>query len=156
MSIDRDNWVHVGWTFKPEDFNFLTVTIPEQSHMEKRFSEKTGRRIKDVKIIDQHECTVWKIGDREIACGDMAELKEVLEDLIPDAAIHEFGDWYDGDIRLCIGPDIGEEIGDDGSIPMSIFEKGWKPKLNRIANALRKLGLDMVEGPAIHSLWSVS
>jgi hypothetical protein len=65
MGLDFSANVHVGFCYDAEKFDKFKITKPEVSHMAIRYDSETGKRIKDVKVIDSNEHEVYSFDNSE-------------------------------------------------------------------------------------------
>lgn len=80
MSTTYSAWLRVGITVGAFDLlRFFRADRPEKSHMKDRFDPDTGKKVGQVKVVDEEACRGWSgIGGSE---KFHEELDEALEEL---------------------------------------------------------------------------
>jgi hypothetical protein len=81
MSIDYSTNLVVGWTITDEDIPKKFIkTIPEVSHKENRYSQKTGKRISSEIIVDKkgYDVYVFDVTEHEDPCEFLCELAATI------------------------------------------------------------------------------
>lgn len=66
MSVDYDASLVIGWVFEGDNIpKKFYKSKPEKSHMEDRFSEKTGQKIGQIKVVDEEARDVLVLDGKE-------------------------------------------------------------------------------------------
>ena len=66
MSMDYSTNLVVGWILDEDDIpNIFIETIPEVSHKEDRYDQKTGKKIDQEIVVDKHGYDVYVLGDTQ-------------------------------------------------------------------------------------------
>ena len=137
MGVDYYTNILVGWRMKSKQFiKRFGKTIPEESHMEHRFDQKTGEQLKDAKVIDEAKRVVLEYDHIQYETCDINEfLEEMLQhpklkDKLVYACIYEDEDMPKEIILGINLPAVGKTdyngdfaIGPDLEIPTDLFER---------------------------------
>lgn len=88
----------IGFFPSIEDFlDGIEQPLPEISHMEERYDQKTGKRVDDVKIVDREEQIGYVFGGKEYTEDDVQQLFEDIGELI-GATVETVDNAFTGDI----------------------------------------------------------
>ncbi len=142
MGIDYSFEVAVGYRLDERSLAPLTKIVPERSHMEERFNEKTGTRAGAVKVVDEQVHAVFLVGGREFEDFDEA-VQELA--ILACAQCRYFPD-YDRNGYAVLGPLLksvkGTEV-DDGKICVGPAVKLLS--VTRSAGEVGQIGLKLME-----------
>lgn len=122
----------IGYLISDSDMAGYIQDVEEKSHEEERFSEKTGKSLGFVKVVDREEGEAWVFRD---ATYDGPT--ELLEDVASEvgATLNHIDDGNGGGFWF-IGPSHGNSLRDIAAL---------LPEAERIGEELRRLGFDVKE-----------
>jgi hypothetical protein len=161
MGYSTDYSIKVGFRLSfQEAFGSFEKTIPEVSHMEKRFDPKTGERLEDVKVVERKECTSYIIEHKGKAypCDNWHELCRTLTSLIPGCSVDMMGSQWLGEkdnyyvfsVPMLEEIDTGDGIHCSGSYSLSsILDEQLIQNLNSLKYQMRQLGIEPGEAEII-------
>lgn len=109
MGLDYSSQLAVGFVFQMEEVldHFRKVT-PEVSHMEDRYDEKTGKKVKPVKVVDEAEDEAWAWPGEEEVYEAWDFIDEVLGSKFRCNPLI-FGDVSGGDTFVCFAVSVKED-----------------------------------------------
>jgi len=155
MSINYSTNLVVGWTITDEDIPKKFIkTIPEVSHKENRYSQKTGKRISSEVIVDKkgYDVYVFDVTEHEDPCEFLCELAATIGACVE----YCFGDEP---IRYSIEPvfdrkDCGGS--GDGTLWVNLYSiPKYILAAEKIQQKLTKLGFKLPE-PRVMAILEVS
>lgn len=169
MGIDHDAVTVIGFSIDADELltPFL-VRRNQQSHLEKRFSPKTGREIEPERIIDVEEGYDIIIAGEKFPGpdGDFNPEEDYLTQYIDqdickhlsyklDCQVDHVGDFIGGDfMAVTFEPHCLKSK--NGRYPLSCVADAMTSKeFDRIRAAAKKIGINLGE-PSIHSIDSIS
>jgi len=169
MGTDLSFGTAIGYDFTLAEINkAFGVKALEESHMEKRFDKKSGKKIAPEKVIDHPARLVYKFDDETIEAED-PDYGSDHEGLCDKIALHLKCEWchsyYYGEeeaTRIYFMPKMPKPLDDgacfghidtDGPLPFDAVVK-MAPKMKKLAAGLKKLGLKPGKA-GIHVTYSV-
>jgi hypothetical protein len=98
MSIEHIAHTIIGFFPSLEEFlDGIEQPLKEVSHMEERFSQRTGARLEDVKVVDREEQVGYVFNGKEYTEDDTQELLEDIGNAV-GAQVETVENSYTGDI----------------------------------------------------------
>jgi hypothetical protein len=163
MSTEYDVSIGVGCVVTQEDLEKpFSKTVPEISHMEDRYSQKTGKKLAPVKVVDQESHDeLWFDGEL-IEDEDESYMLALKMATKIGCCVLRFGNQLTGNFFYLFGPRISEQerteslscnlsVGGD----LSLEEVGSKTKeCKKIHEELMKLGVNP-EKPKIVCVYDI-
>lgn len=149
MGVEIETYQIVGWVLSEKDIpEKLRKTLPEKSHMEDRFDEKTGKKLKPEKVLDEEEHEVFLLPGNKMENTEWQtdDLETFFDALATDLKMHFViaGDGIGGEYLYCLTMKTTKKQDKDG-IPIEVVIKSWG-KLNAAKKKLKTLGFKV--GPA--------
>lgn len=141
MGVDVETYQIVGWIFSAKDIpKKLRKTIPEKFHWEDRFDEKSGKKLKPEKVVDEEEHEVFLLpGKKAIECHE-DEIGEFFDAIAAELKMSYVvaGDGINGDLLYCLTMKTTKKQDKDG-IPVEVVIRGWG-ELNTAKKKLQTMG----------------
>ena len=167
MGVDYSALILVGFHFHESilDEKFSKIT-PAETHMEPRYSPKTGERIEDREVVVEAEEKIYVFNDKK-TYGEWPEsfwdlVKKITEYcgcIYSKAGYEEYTFVFGAKVReYGMGEGIdgvadGHFFTNNGLILDEVLEV--KPELDRIGAKLKELGFEVPE-PQVHLCWDIS
>jgi hypothetical protein len=146
MSVDYTAGLAVGYYVSMNRLEELFFQlVPECSHKELRYSEKTGEPIGEIEIIDQKE-DYYYVFEREIIQSELELFEKIAEEV--GCCFSSDMDGHENYVGVVFGVPSGPERIDLADMPAIM--KRVKP----LKKKLMKLGI-MVDDPAVFSVMDV-
>ncbi len=148
MSTEITVALIIGFAIDMDDLSMpFKVTLPQVSHVEDRYDQKTGEKLEAVTVVDSEEREAYVFEGEEYAEG--TELTEAMEQHIR-CRINPHGDFFSGDLQYSIQP-----VKTAGKPEMSIIEVlTFEAECLRIKRAFEKYGIHLGQ-PSVFALSSV-
>ncbi len=148
MSTEHTASLIIGFSIDMDDLGMpFKVTLPQVTHVEDRYDQKTGEKLGPVTVVDSEEREAFVFEGEEYAEG--TELTEAMEQHIR-CRINPHGDFFAGDLVYSIQPTKTA-----GKPEMSIIEVlTFEAECLRIKSAFAKYGIHLGE-PSVFALSSV-
>jgi len=165
MGVEYSVEIKVGYVFDLYELIRPFEKIkPEESHLEPRWDQKTGKEIKPEKVIDSDEEVFYEFD------GTYETEEELLEDIASRAGCHYhvYGDFVSGDVSWVIFGlnrpalkqieedfDINHNLRIGGAVTYQSVVAQAKA-LEKLGNKLKSLGIKKVGKPRVVQTYSVS
>lgn len=140
--------IAIGFEFSSEELaDVFGEQVVEESHMEDRFDQRTGKKVGQVKVVDEEARIVCRLDGKVFESDDWTSFADKLAKKVGCRATTAFE--FEGEGVVVIGPrmpnclhsgDTFYKVSLEGPMPMGPILK-FGPELKRIGAALRKLGL---------------
>jgi len=162
MGIDYTVRLAVGFRISDADLmKRFAKKEPEKSHMEKRFDPKTGKRLKDEKVIDYEGGEFLYDIDGKEETDETSLLEQICEKIGGKVTYVFDGTGYNDVTEYIIGPDLPEvgEAYEDGKVTVhagcSLADFGVAVQdLARIRKALGRIfDLDIPPAEVVPAVW---
>ena len=150
MSMDVSIGVAIGFQFDTGCFaDLFGEEVGEKSRLEPRWDGKTGKRLKDVKVVTRPAQVVCKFDGKTYSTDEWEDLAKRIAAKARCTA-HISVD-HDGSGLVVFGPKLPSEtcssttildgaVWVDGAMPLDAFLK-FGPQIRKIGVSLKKLGL---------------
>ena len=161
MSSSVYTHIGIGFMVPIEDaLRAFTEHVEEEAHMEDRFDPKTGKKQLPMKVIDHPAREVVRFGGE--VCGEDGYYDELIEALagVLNCIVSRHG--YDEVEFLSFQPnfthnDDGKDLGRveiGGTVDIGQAQAAFAD-LERLAVALRKIGIEKLPKPTIFTAWNI-